>query len=206
MKTLSQVFNKDCKFIAGAQTIDQIPHNMGYDLPEFAFIGRSNVGKSSLINAVTGINGIAKVSKNPGRTQQINFFSLSGCAILADLPGYGYAKVSKSIRKSWDHLIIDYLRGRRELKRAFLLIDSRRGFTPNDISVMELLDEFAVVYQIILTKIDEIRDVEEVKQEVLPTLNNFIAVYRDILATSSTDGIGIQDIRSVVMDAVNGRF
>lgn len=206
MKTLSQVFNKDCKFIAGAQTIDQIPHNMGYDLPEFAFIGRSNVGKSSLINVVTGINGIAKVSKSPGRTKQINFFSLSGCAILTDLPGYGYAKVSKSMRKSWDHLIVDYLRGRRELKRVFLLVDSRRGITPADISAMELLDESAVVYQIILTKIDEISNVEEIKKKMLPTLNDFIAVHQDILATSSAKGIGIQDIRSVVMDAVNGRI
>ena len=199
---LASVFNKKSEFVAGAQTIEQIPHIMN-NVPEFAFIGRSNVGKSSLINAVTGVNGIAKVSKTPGRTQQINFFSLNGYALLADLPGYGYAAVSKKMRKTWDHLILDYLCGRQQLRRAFVLIDSRRGIMKNDEAVMEILDESAVSYQIVLTKIDEIKNIEAVEKDTLKKLEKFIAAYPGILKTSSTRNIGILDLQKAVMDIIN---
>lgn len=199
---LASVFNKKSEFVAGAQTIEQIPHIMN-DVPEFAFIGRSNVGKSSLINAVTGVSGIAKVSKTPGRTQQINFFSLNGYALLADLPGYGYAAVSKKMRKGWDRLILDYLCGRQQLRRAFVLIDSRRGIMKNDEAVMEILDESAVSYQIALTKIDEIKNIEAVEQDTLKKLEKFIAAYPGILKTSSTRNIGILDLQKTMMDIIN---
>lgn len=202
MKPFSAVFNRKCDFLAGAQSIDQIPI-INNNPPEFAFIGRSNVGKSSLINAVTGVDGLARVSKNPGRTQQINFFSLNGHAILADLPGYGYATVSKKMRKSWDKLILDYLCGRQQLCRAFLLIDSRRGIMQNDEAVMEILDESAVSYQIVLTKIDEIKNIDAAKDSVLKKMEKFIAVYPEIIMTSSKKNVGIRDVQNVVMDFVN---
>lgn len=201
-KTLASVFNKKCEFLIGAQSIDQIP-NTYRNTPEIAFIGRSNVGKSSLINAITEVNGLARVSKSPGRTQQINFFSLNDAAILADLPGYGYAEVSKKMRKVWDQLIFDYLCGRAQLKKAFVLIDSRRGIKDIDKEVMGILDRSAVPYHIILTKIDEVSDILTVEQQVMQDISKFIAVYPSILKSSSKKKLGIDDIRFAIMDVIN---
>ena len=155
MKNEENLFATPCKFIAGAAAINQIP--VDFDIPECAFVGKSNVGKSSLINAVTGMN-CARVSKQPGRTQQINFFSLADKIILADLPGYGYAAVSKQMRDEWDQLILHYLKNRKNLKRVYLLIDARRGIKDNDNQVMEILDSFVLSYQIVLTKADKIEN------------------------------------------------
>lgn len=201
-KTLSAVFNKKCEFLIGAQSVDQIPQTYR-DMPEIAFIGRSNVGKSSLINAITGIDGLARVSKSPGRTQQINFFSLNNTAILADLPGYGYAEVSKKMRKIWDRLILDYLCGRAQLKKSFILIDSRRGIKDIDKEVMDILDHNAVPYQIILTKTDAVSDTVSVEQALIQDTKKFIAIHPTILKSSSKNNDGINEIRAVIMDIIN---
>src|SRR6201999_616344 len=140
-----------CEFIWGAARPDDLPPAK---LPEVAFVGRSNAGKSSLINALTGRKTLARVSNTPGRTREINFFDLGGRLMLADLPGYGYAKVSKADHARWTELIFAYLRERATLRRVVLLIDARRGVLENDADVMALLDRAAVSYQLVLTKID----------------------------------------------------
>ena len=202
MKTFKAVFDGKYEFVAGAQRIEQIPTFIGR-CPEVAFIGRSNVGKSSLINAVIGVNGAARVSKTPGRTQQINFFSLNKYAILADLPGYGFAAVSKQMRKQWDGLILDYLLGRQQLRRAFLLIDSRRGIMPIDKQVMKILDESAVPYQLVLTKIDVCKNLDAVLEKAKSEAKDFIAVHPEIIATSSDKNLGIKSIQQAIMDFIN---
>lgn len=186
----------DIKFIAGATSIEQIPANLS--VPEIAFIGRSNVGKSSLINAITK-QDIARVSKTPGRTQQINFFYVNNRLYFADLPGYGYAAVSKSIRKSWNHLIFDYLRGRVNLKRAFLLIDARHGLKMSDIEVMDILDENAVVYQIILTKADKQPEISKIQTAVENSLKSHPAAFPEILISSSEKYQGIKEIQRGIL-------
>ena len=133
------VFTKSCEFIAGAHNLSQIPE---FKLPEIAFVGRSNVGKSSLLNAILSRKTLARVSHTPGRTQQLNFFSLDKKIVLADLPGYGFAAVSKKKANAWQRTIFSYLRGRADLKRVFLLIDGRHGLKKSDEDVMDLLDEF----------------------------------------------------------------
>jgi len=143
------LFAKECAFAAGAARLDQLPPE---GLPEVAFAGRSNVGKSSLVNALTNRKTLARTSNTPGRTQQINLFDLGGRLALADLPGYGYAKVSKAKAAAWGRFITDYLRGRASLRRCLVLVDSRHGLKPTDRQVMDLMDESAVNYQIVLTK------------------------------------------------------
>lgn len=196
MTTIKELFTSECKFIAGANCIDQIPRNTY--VPEVAFVGRSNVGKSSLINALVG-KECARVSKLPGRTQQINFFSLKEKIQLADLPGYGYAAVSKSTRKVWDRLIFDYLRGRQNLKRIFLLIDSRHGIKDNDEQVMRILDDSAVVYQIVLTKIDKIKSTAEVVKQTEEKIVEHTAAFPSIITTSAEKGVGIKDVQAEIM-------
>src|SRR5690242_20212726 len=143
-----------CTFVKGVVRIDDLPRD---GRPEIAFAGRSNVGKSSLINALTGRTSLARVSDTPGRTRELNFFALGkdGAFFLVDMPGYGYARAAKAQVKGWTRLIGDYLKGRRELKRVFLLIDARHGIKPNDKETMKLLDEAAVSYQVVLTKADK---------------------------------------------------
>lgn len=199
MTTLKELFTSECKFIAGANCIDQIPRNTY--VPEIAFVGRSNVGKSSLINALVG-RDCARVSKLPGRTQQINFFSLKEKIQLADLPGYGYAAVSKSTRKVWDQLIFDYLRGRQNLKRIFLLIDSRHGIKDNDEQVMRILDDAAVVYQIVLTKIDKIKSTAEVVRQTEQQIAEHTAAFSSIITTSAAQSVGIKDVQAAIMTFV----
>lgn len=191
-----EFFDAEPKFIAGASSVDQIPHNLY--MPEVAFAGRSNVGKSSLINAIVAGKDCARVSKHPGRTQQINFFTLSDRICLADLPGYGYAAVSRKIRKSWDKLILDYLRGRQNLRRVFLLIDSRHGIKACDEEIMRILDECAVVYQIVLTKVDKIRSSSEIVEKIYERTQKHVAAFPKVLTTSSEKMMGIPDIRKAI--------
>ena len=148
------LFAKSCDFVLGAAKLDHIPVSR---LPEIAFAGRSNVGKSSLVNALTGRKTLARVSNTPGRTREINFFRLGDRLMLADLPGYGFARASKAQSEQWAGLIFEYLRGRPNLRRVILLIDSRRGLLENDVEVMTLLDRAAVSYQLILTKTDKLK-------------------------------------------------
>lgn len=193
MKKFADSFWKgECKFIAGATTLEQIPRNL--NLPEIAFVGRSNVGKSSLINALIG-KSCCRVSKQPGRTQQINFFSLSNSLLFVDLPGYGYASVSKQTRKLWDNLIVDYLQSEINLKRVFLLIDSRHGIKDNDMEIMNLLDSFGLVYQFVLTKIDKTPNLNEVIDSIKNLIDRHGAAYSTIISTSSEKKIGIQNLK-----------
>ncbi|MEX1060691.1 MAG: ribosome biogenesis GTP-binding protein YihA/YsxC, partial [Methyloceanibacter sp.] len=148
------LFKGACTFVKGVVRIEDLPKD---GRPEIAFAGRSNVGKSSLINALTGRTSLARVSVTPGRTRELNFFTIgkNAALYLVDMPGYGYARASKAAIKGWTRLIGDYLKGRRELKRVFLLIDARHGIKPNDEETMKLLDEAAVSYQVVLTKADK---------------------------------------------------
>src|SRR5262245_31247268 len=180
------LFAKPCLFVLGAARLDQIPET---ELPEIAFAGRSNVGKSSLVNALTGRKTLARVSNTPGRTREINFFNLGGRLMLADLPGYGYAKVSKADHARWTELIWAYLR------RVVLLIDARRGILKNDADVMVLLDRAAVSYQLVLTKTDKLHPSERegVTAKVLAESLSHGAAHPEILATSSVSGDGIPE-------------
>src|SRR3972149_5154324 len=152
-ETARALFSLPVAFERGVVSLDHLPDN---DLPEFAFAGRSNVGKSSLLNALVGRKKVARASSAPGRTRELNFFKIDGKLRLVDLPGYGYAKAPKTEIARWNALVRDYLRGRPSLKRLFLLIDSRHGVKPNDLEVMDTLDASALVYQLVLTKTDKI--------------------------------------------------
>jgi len=204
VKTLTQaeeagrlLFAQACDFVLGAATLDNIPQTR---LPEVAFVGRSNVGKSSLVNALTGRKTLARVSNTPGRTREINFFNLGGRLMLADLPGYGYAKVSKAEHARWTELIFAYLRGRPNLRRAVVLIDARRAPLPNDIEVMELLDRAAVSYQLVLTKVDKLKPAE-LKDAAAKTdaeSRRHAAAHPELIATSAETGEGIASLRAAL--------
>jgi GTP-binding protein len=190
-----KLFAGPCDFFWGTGDIKSLPPQ---SLPEIAFVGRSNVGKSSLINAVTGRKGLARVSHTPGRTREINFFNLGGKLILTDLPGYGYAKASKALAAEWQTLIFAYLAGRATLKRVMLLIDSRRGVMDIDRAVMELLDRAAVSYGIVLTKRDELKPAETqaILARTAAEARRHTAALEEIHATSSRDGTGLTELRA----------
>jgi GTP-binding protein len=189
------LFSGPCEFIAGAKSVEQIP---SYELPEIAFSGLSNVGKSSLINSLTGNNSLARVSQTPGRTQQVNFFQLRDHLTLVDLPGYGYAKVSKQDRFEWGDLITLYLKGRPNLERVCILVDARRGVKENDLNIAKILDESAVNYQIILTKSDQISatQLDQVKSQIKEKTKKCIALHPEVIATSSKKDINIDLLRA----------
>ena len=193
-----KLFAGPCDFIWGAAKAGDLPPGA---LPEFAFAGRSNVGKSSLINALTGRKTLARVSNTPGRTQQLNFFALGEKVHLVDMPGYGYAAVSKTKSASWDGLVRDYLRGRAKLLRVYVLIDGRRGLMPPDLEMFDMLDKSAVSYALVLTKKDEVKkgDIEKRIDEVTAAISKRPAAYPHVLFTSSDTGEGIPELRAAIM-------
>ena len=191
------LFANECRFVAGAGNPGALPPET---LPEIAFIGRSNVGKSSLVNALTGRRMLARTSRTPGRTQQINFFDLGRQLMLVDLPGYGYADASKGAVRAWTTLVRHYLADRASLRRACLLIDARRGITETDRSTLALCDEAALSYQIVLTKIDAVRqsDLDETAAAVTKELNRHRAAHPEIHLTSAEKRLGIAALRATL--------
>ena len=189
------LFARECRFVAGATNEEILPPPT---LPEVAFAGRSNVGKSSLVNALTGRTTLARVSNTPGRTQQINFFDLGGRLMLVDLPGFGFAKVSKTKVRGWTGLIFRYLRGRPTLRRVCLLVDARHGLKDVDREFMEQLDTAAVSYQVLLTKADKLKpaELEERHADVAREIAGHVAAHPEIVATSAQTGAGIPAVRA----------
>lgn len=189
------LFAQECAFVLGAAEVAQVPASR---LPEVAFAGRSNVGKSSLVNALVGRKALARTSNTPGRTQQINFFVLGKRLMLADLPGYGFAQAPKSMVKRWTGLVRAYLRGRATLARVVLLIDARRGIKDNDREIMEMLDTAAVSYVAVLTKGDKLgeKDLDACRREAEREISLRPAAHPQIIVTSAVDGRGVPELRS----------
>ena len=192
-----KLFARECRFFFGAAALDGLPP---IGQTEIAFAGRSNVGKSSLINAITGHNALARTSRTPGRTQQINFFDLDGRLTVVDLPGYGYARASKTNIAAWTALVNGYLKGRPTLRRVMLLIDARHGLKDSDREIMAMLDEAAVVYQVVLTKADKTKPValEAVVDAITAELARHGAAHPEIAATSAITGAGIPEVRAAL--------
>lgn len=190
-----KLFRAETQFLLGAALESQIPET---DIPEVAFAGRSNVGKSSLINALLGQKAMARTSNTPGRTREINFFELGKRLMIADLPGYGYARAPKTEQQRWTQLISDYLKGRRPLVRVLILIDSRHGLKPSDEALMADLDTMGVSYQVILTKTDKIKDgpMARLLSDLAQTLVKRPAAHPAIIATSSRTGAGMETLRA----------
>lgn len=199
----NDLFIQKPTFLRGVASVEQLPTT---NVAEFAFAGRSNVGKSSLINVVTGVRGLARASNTPGRTQELNFFDVNNQFFIVDLPGYGYAAAPEKMVQAWTRLIHDYLRGRVQLKRVFLLIDSRHGLKDVDVKIMKMLDAAAVSYQIILTKIDKISKAqcEKVFAETAEKAKLHVAAYPEILVTSSEKNIGIEAVRAQFVKVLKG--
>ena len=189
------LFAQSCDFVSGANSLQGLPPD---GLTEVAFAGRSNVGKSSLVNCLTGRNTLARTSNTPGRTRQVNFFNLGDRLMLGDLPGYGYARAPKSDIAAWTALIEAYLRGRPSLRRTCLLIDGRHGLKDSDKTLMAMLDEAAVVYQIVLTKCDQLTATALAKrrEEIHNALAAHAAAYPEIVATSARAGTGVDNLRA----------
>lgn len=191
-------FGRPVTFVMGAVALEGMPPG---DRPEIAFAGRSNVGKSSLINALCNRKNLARASNTPGRTQEINFFDLAeGKFYLVDLPGYGFAEAPRKNVDVWGRLNLDYLRSRSKLRRVFMLIDARRGVGEIDLSVMKQLDTAAAQYQVVLTKLDKIKksEVPDLIAATTEALKKQPAAYPDVLATSSEKGVGIPELRATI--------
>jgi GTP-binding protein len=177
-------------------------------VPEIAFAGRSNVGKSSLLNALTSRKGLARTSNTPGRTQELNFFDVGDPLRMrfVDMPGYGFAEAPKDLVKRWKHLVNDYLRGRRVLKRALVLVDARHGLKPPDREMMDMLDTAAVSYQLVLTKADKVKPgaLAEMLEKTAAEARRHPAAHPAIFTTSSETGSGIAELRTAIMAAASG--
>ena len=209
-KTDQPLFGRPWIFIRGVPSMKFLPPEGPI---EVAFAGRSNVGKSSLINALVGQKGLARTSNTPGRTQELNYFVPDGYSgeaddlppmALVDMPGYGYAQAPKDQVDAWTKLVFDYLRGRATLKRVYVLIDSRHGIKKNDDEVLDLLDKAAVSYQIVLTKTDKIKEagVPRLIAETLEKIKKRPAAYPFVVATSSEKGNGLDDLRAAILEAI----
>ncbi len=197
----ARLFSGPIHFIKGVVRIEGLP---GEPLPEVAFAGRSNVGKSSLLNALTGRKALARTSNTPGRTRELNYFLVGDVLHIVDMPGYGYAKAPKTQVKGWNQLIYDYLRGRPQLKRVFLLIDARHGIKNTDRGALDLMDEAAVSYQVVLTKIDKISEAQlkRVRDDTAAHLAKHPAAHPEIIATSAEKRSGIDDLRAAIVELV----
>jgi GTP-binding protein len=196
-----RLFRLPCVFVKGVVNVAGLPDEA---IPEVAFAGRSNVGKSSLLNAMIAQGQLARTSNTPGRTRELNYFRMGDALHIVDMPGYGYARASKSLVKGWQRLVVDYLSGRTQLARVFLLIDSRHGVKENDRDTMKLMDKSAVSYQIVLTKMDKLKpqEREEVRAATITEIAKHAAAYPELIATSAEKKTGMDDLRVAVGRAV----
>jgi len=192
-----KLFAAEVEFLKGVVAMDGLPPD---DRPEVCFAGRSNVGKSSLINALTGRRQLARASNTPGRTQEINFFTTRGGPYLVDLPGYGYANAPLGVVEKWQRLLKDYLAGRATLRRAFVLVDTRHGIKPVDEEIMSLLDRSAVTFQVVMTKADKLTAAgcDKTLAQVREKLARHPAAYPEIVMTSSEKGQGLDTLRALI--------
>nr|WP_076743214.1 ribosome biogenesis GTP-binding protein YihA/YsxC [Sphingomonas jeddahensis] len=198
-----KLFAGRIEFLKSAPALEHLPNPV---VPEVAFAGRSNVGKSSLLNALTGRKSLARTSVTPGRTQELNFFDVGDPLAfrLVDMPGYGFAKAPKDMVRKWRYLVNDFLRGRVVLKRALVLIDARHGIKDVDREILEMLDKAAVGYRIVLTKADKIKasELAEVTERTVAEARKRPAAHPEIIATSSEKGMGIPELRAAVIEAI----
>ncbi len=203
LEAARKLFVGECDFVRGVVALEGLPDA---EYPEIAFAGRSNVGKSSLLNALTGRKSLARTSNTPGRTQEINYFLLAQQLYLVDLPGYGYARVSKTKSADWTELVFDYLRGRPNLRRVMLLIDGRHGIKPNDKEVMEMMDTAAVSYQVVLTKCDKPKadEFKKIVAATRETIRTHVAAHPRLMLTSSVKNTGIADLRAEMWGVATG--
>jgi GTP-binding protein len=206
LETARKLFAGPVTFLRSAPALEVLPDAVA---PEVAFAGRSNVGKSSLLNALTGRNALARTSNTPGRTQELNFFDVGPEGVqpvlrLVDMPGYGFAKAPPAVVKKWRYLVNDYLRGRQVLKRALVLIDARHGVKDVDREILEMLDRAAVSYRLVLTKADKVKatDLTTVRAGTEAEARKRPAAHPEVLATSSEGGMGVAELRAAVLESI----